>query len=118
MILELWFQQKTLQNDKGDIDVTTTPSIDRNQCYGENGVRLMKLVDVEKGECRLLVNGAQFTLTTEDPETHPLPNYHLLELAWCLQRMSGMSRGVEYYDDEEEEDEYFERIEAEREESL
>lgn len=118
MILELWFQQKTSQNDEGDIDVTTTPSIDRNQRYGENSAHLMKLVDVEKGECRILVNGDQFTLTTKDPETHPLPRYHLLELAWCLQRMSGMSRGVEYYDDEEEEDEYSESFEAWREESL
>lgn len=124
--LELWWLSTTPTTPRpgyrygSEVDAATKPAaMKRGQFSSVDGVYLAKMVDMNTGKCEALRSGDRFEVTTKDPETHPLPSYHLLELAWCLQRISGMSRGAEYHDflyDEENDDEYYERIEAEREE--
>jgi len=46
-----------------------------------------------------IYSGQTFSLTTDDPETHPLPNPALLEMQWILQRVAAMSGAAEIYDD-------------------
>lgn len=124
IFLELWWLSEIPTTPKRkheeQVHVSRIPAImKRGQSSSVAGAYLAKMVDMNTGTCEALLNGDRFEVTTTNPETHPLPSYHLLELAWCLQRISGMSRGAEYYDDrhdEQDEDEYFARIKAEREE--
>lgn len=40
---------------------------------------------------RSIQSGDIFTLTTDDPESRPLPSLELLEMQWILQRITAMS---------------------------
>ena len=55
----------------------------------------------------LLKTGDIFTLTTNDPATHPLPSFELLEMQWFLNRLRGIAGAAEpidghYWDDDDE----------------
>ena len=43
------------------------------------------------GQRREIESGEIFELTTNNPETHPLPSWELLEMQWFLQRVVAMS---------------------------
>jgi hypothetical protein len=41
-------------------------------------------------------SGDTFTLTTDDPESHPLPSLELLDMQWVLQRLVAMCGAAEW----------------------
>jgi len=43
------------------------------------------------GSPHVVESGDIFKLTTENPESHPLPNWNLLEMQWIMQRLVAMS---------------------------
>lgn len=43
------------------------------------------------GSPQAVESGDIFKLTTENPESHPLPNWNLLEMQWFMQRLVAMS---------------------------
>lgn len=49
--------------------------------------------------------GHGFTLETSDSNTHPLPNKHLLEMQWHLNRVVALSGAAEAPDLEDNTDE-------------
>jgi hypothetical protein len=53
---------------------------------------------------QIIYSGQKFSLTTDDPKIHPLPDYGLLEMQWILQRVVAMSGAAEIYDDFDNDD--------------
>ena len=49
-------------------------------------------------------SGQKISLTTHDPETHPLPHPALLEMQWILHRLTAMSAAAEIYDNFDNDD--------------
>lgn len=45
-------------------------------------------------------SGDVITLVTENPETHPLPSFELLEMQWILHRVAAISGAVDDYKDD------------------
>jgi hypothetical protein len=55
----------------------------------------------------VIQSGHQLKLKTSDPDTQPLPNYHLLEMQWFLNRlvaMAGAADDSNDYDDDDDDD--------------
>lgn len=48
----------------------------------------------------LLVSGARFTMTTDDPVTKPLPDPGLMEMQWHLQRILAMSGAARWREED------------------
>jgi hypothetical protein len=73
------------------IDILTEPQSSRGLAdsanayilYGQGGKK------VESGQ--------SFRIVTENPETHPLPDYEILNMQWHLQRLVSMSGAADWY---------------------
>lgn len=46
------------------------------------------------GSPQAVESGDVFKLTTENPESHPLPNWDILDMQWFMQRLVAMSGAV------------------------
>ncbi|QSS55168.1 hypothetical protein I7I53_02977 [Histoplasma capsulatum var. duboisii H88] len=53
----------------------------------------------------LISSGQVITLTTEDPESMPLPDLKLLDLQWKLHRVLALAAAAGYFEDEDYDDE-------------
>lgn len=57
-----------------------------------------------------IFSGEEILMETSDPEGHPLPDWHLLEMQWVLQRLSALSGAADVsnltYDDDDEDELY------------
>ncbi|KAJ9251760.1 hypothetical protein DTO207G8_5214 [Paecilomyces variotii] len=55
----------------------------------------------------LVKSGDVITFKTHNPQTHPLPSYHLLQMQWVLHRIAairGAADSIEYDDDEDDDE--------------
>jgi hypothetical protein len=50
------------------------------------------------GTDAVITSGDVITITTEDPETMPLPSMDLLEMQWILHRLAALSGGAGVFD--------------------
>jgi hypothetical protein len=80
------------------IDILTSPE-SLEGLDGGSGIKLFHFPTE-----RLIYSGQAFSLTTDDPETRPLPHPALLEMQWILQRVAVMSGAAEIYDDFDNDD--------------
>ena len=81
-----------------DVDLLRRPSALEDLDRGSN-IRLFHFLTG-----RPICSGDTFSLTTDDPVMHPLPDYGLLEMQWILQRLAAMSGAAEIYDDFDNDD--------------
>lgn len=68
-----------------------------------------------------ICSGQKITLTTHDPDSHPLPSMALLEMQWILQRIAAMCGGAEDDQsdlDDDDDDGETPALEAEEEEGI
>ncbi|KAF4627020.1 hypothetical protein G7Y89_g11137 [Cudoniella acicularis] len=79
------------------INLTTTPLSTRD--LESNGKT--RLANCRQPEVRIIKSGDLFELTTDDPETKPLPSMALLEMQWFLQRVMGMAGAADELQDSE-----------------
>ena len=85
-----FFWQPQYDYKPGDrIDLLTKPTSSK----GLKGIGTDYFLDYrgDDGQPRGIESGQIFELTTENPETHPLPSWELLEMQWFLQRVVAMS---------------------------
>lgn len=62
----------------------------------------MKLWNGDQDRC--ISSGDIITITTEDPETHPLPSFELLQMQWVLNRLVAISGAADVTDEELDDD--------------
>lgn len=56
------------------------------------------------GNLTFIQSGDVFTLMTDDPTTHPLPSFELLDMQWHLNRIVSMTGAADVYDEDNEDD--------------
>ncbi|KAE8338380.1 hypothetical protein BDV24DRAFT_166404 [Aspergillus arachidicola] len=92
------FWQKGLSNPLARVDLLMKPESSRG-LYGCKGHSLAVFTGTykENGEpiYRAIASGDAFTISTNDPETMPLPSQALPEMQWYLQRIAGMGGAAE-----------------------
>ncbi|KAL4790990.1 hypothetical protein BDV19DRAFT_371441 [Aspergillus venezuelensis] len=89
-----WLEQALYSQDCNLQDAPTMPK-DNDRVRNESFV----LVDsLERLDGRRIVSGDVMTFRTENPETHPLPSYQLLEMQWFLTRDAALSGVAELVD--------------------
>jgi len=91
-----FFWLPTYKHQKHDrIDILTEPQSSRgltgspdSYIIYNQGHRVYKRVE----------SGQSFKIVTENPDTHPLPDYEILNMQWCLQRLVSMSGAAGWYE--------------------
>jgi hypothetical protein len=81
-----------------EVDLLSPPS-PLEGLDGGSGIKLFRFPTD-----RRICSGDMFSLTTDDPVTHPLPHYGLLEMQWILQRVVAMSGVAKIYDNFDNDD--------------
>ncbi|KAL2870592.1 HNH endonuclease signature motif containing protein [Aspergillus lucknowensis] len=81
------------------VRMTTAPSLPNDL---ESGPQGSYMVDRETKE--IVRSGHEITMTTDDPETKPLPSFELLHMQWVLNRVAAMAGMADVSDDELDED--------------
>ena len=57
----------------------------------------LRLVDCDS--CRILQSGDVVTVTTDDPESLPLPSFEILQLQWILHRVRALAAAAGFHDE-------------------
>lgn len=57
----------------------------------------LRLVDCDS--CRILQSGDLVTVTTDDPESLPLPSFEILQLQWILHRVRALAAAAGFHDE-------------------
>jgi HNH endonuclease len=88
--LQFFWQPQAKSKVDERVNLLTEPSSSR----GLNSVDECGLHDMNRH--MLIRSGDTFTLTTDDPESRPLPSIELLDMQWVLQRIVAMSGAAEW----------------------
>ncbi|PGH31964.1 hypothetical protein GX50_05229 [[Emmonsia] crescens] len=94
LVVELYWQPKPSHTFRDMVNIVETPASSKDL----EGYQGRFLIDVE-GSPVSVKSGYSFTLTTNDPETHPLPSFSLLEMQWHLTRIVAMCGAADIYDE-------------------
>ncbi|KAJ9260016.1 hypothetical protein DTO207G8_713 [Paecilomyces variotii] len=79
--------------------LTTPPSIPSDLRHGNLNAKLWN-----GDQDKRILSGDIITITTEDPENHPLPSFELLQMQWVLNRVVAISGAADVTDDELDDD--------------
>jgi hypothetical protein len=93
-----FFWQPAYKHQLGDrVDLLKIPKSSKGLSQGavwerrQNGRELIPYEVAIGHPPRYIQSGDTFTLATDDPIHKPLPSWELLEMQWCLQRITAMS---------------------------
>lgn len=80
-----------------NVDLNSMPSIPARCDHGRGHSHVVKLYNANTDQ--KVCSGDEMCFEKSDPESLPLPNFHLLEMQWVLQCVAAMSFGAEPQDE-------------------
>ncbi|KAJ9261872.1 hypothetical protein DTO195F2_3860 [Paecilomyces variotii] len=102
LIIEFHWQPRPKHTKFDTIDVLQCPGSSKDLESVDDNVLATRIGD--STQTRFIRTGDRFELRTEDPLTHPLPSWDLLEMQWYLTRVVSMSAAADVYDDDDDDD--------------
>lgn len=90
-----WLQKGSHQKFVNICDIPAIASYNQ-------GPRYARLINHET--TALIRSGGKILIETEDPTNYPLPNWHLLEMQWFLNRVVAISGAADMEDDDDDDD--------------
>ena len=91
--VEFFWLPKSKHKKHDRVDILTEPQSSRGLTGSANAYILYD----QGGEVyKKVESGQSFKIVTENPDTHPLPDYEILNMQWHLQRLVSMSGAVDW----------------------
>lgn len=90
--IQFFWQPQVKSKADERLDLLTEPSSSR----GLNSADECALPSFDMNQPVNIRSGDTFTLTTDDPESRPLPSLELLDMQWVLQRLVAMCGAAEW----------------------
>jgi hypothetical protein len=100
MEIEFYWQPQYTHRVFDMIDTTKEPMSSKNLSSVKGMVVMVGEGDRTDPASRPIESGYRFKMRTDNPDTHPLPSYDLLDIQWHLTRIVAMSSAAHFTEDD------------------
>ncbi|KAJ9312472.1 hypothetical protein DTO271D3_7333 [Paecilomyces variotii] len=102
LVLEFHWQPRPNHSQFDTVDILKCPGSSEGLDSVEDNDLTTRIGNGNKR--RFIKTGDRFELRTDNPFTHPLPSWDLLDMQWRLTRVVSMSGAADVYDDDDDND--------------